>query len=725
MTYRIKDRVKTKIISCTLLFIVIAQTVFCAEFDGVKALANRRVPWLNKCLVFKKIPGSGNDQFTLSSENGKIVIGATAPNAAAFGLNWYLKYYCHRSMSHMGDNLSPVSPLPVIKEPVSIDAVAPYRYALNYCTYNYTMSFYTWKDWEHELDWMALNGVNVMLVANGTEAIWQNVLKQLNYSDKAISDFITGPAFNAWWLMGNVQGWGGPMPQSQIESRKQLVQKMLQRMSALGIEPVMPAFYGMVPSDMKQKVKAHIITQGAWGAFTRPDIIDPNDPLFNKLANLFYSETKRVYGKNIRFFSGDPFHEGGTSGDADLGKAGVAIQKAMQRNFPGSIWVLQGWQVNPRKEMLANVDKSAILVQELFGENTKNWEDRNGYEGTPFIWCTVTNFGERPGITGKLQRFADEIYRAQQGPYAKYMQGVGIMPEGINNNPVVYELLMELAWHKKHVDINSWIKDYIKGRYGSTNASLEQAWKLLLETAYSSDMGYQEGPPENILCARPALHIKSVSTWGNIKKKFDIVQYKKAVRSFITTSAAFKNNATYKIDAINFVKQDLANDADTVFSRLVKAVEQNDKTGFEKEAAVFLDLIEKTDMLLNTDPYYKLDTYLLQSKAAGNTVTEKRNNLLNALMLVTYWGGNNPKEDNLHEYAYKEWGGMMNGFYKKRWELYFDQLRNKMNGKATLPIDFFAWERNWVKQQCNAGNVLQHPPRRTLEEALKLIYPAL
>ena len=52
-----------------------------------------------------------------------------------------------------------------------------YRYALNYCTYSYTMSFWNWKEWEHELDWMALNGVNLMLAPMGTEEIWQHVLR--------------------------------------------------------------------------------------------------------------------------------------------------------------------------------------------------------------------------------------------------------------------------------------------------------------------------------------------------------------------------------------------------------------------------------------------------------------------------------------------------------------------------------------------------------------------
>src|SRR6187402_320163 len=157
------------------------------EFDGIRALVKRRVPWLEGHLLFRKIDAvSGGDACTLSSADGKVVIGASNPNAAAEGLNWYLKYFCHRSISHMGDNLAPVYPLPVVRDPVAIHATAQYRHALNYCTYNYSMSFYTWKDWEHELDWMAMNGVNLMLVANGEEAVWQRVLRRLGYTDKEI-----------------------------------------------------------------------------------------------------------------------------------------------------------------------------------------------------------------------------------------------------------------------------------------------------------------------------------------------------------------------------------------------------------------------------------------------------------------------------------------------------------------------------------------------------------
>jgi alpha-N-acetylglucosaminidase len=705
--------------SLYVLLLLLPNVLWAGEFDGVTQLAKRRVPWLVNNLVFAKMEAAGNKEaFQLKTQNGKLVITATGPNAAAVGLNWYLKYYCHRSMSHMGDNLSPVNPLPVVKETVTIDAVAQYRFALNYCTYNYTMSFYNWSEWERELDWMALNGVNLMLVANGEEAVWQNVLRKLGYTEKEIAAFITGPAYNAWWLMGNIEGWGGPMPQSQIDSRKVLVQKMVARMQVLGIEPVMPGFYGMVPHDFNTKTTAHIITQGNWGAFIRPSILDPTDTAFSRVAGIFYEETKKLYGKDLRFFSGDPFHEGGITKGVDLGKAGANIQKAMQQYFPGAIWVLQGWQDNPKKELLAETDKSTLLIQELFGENTNNWETRNGYESTPFIWCCVNNFGERPGLNGKLERYAGEVYRAATGPFKQYMKGVGIMPEGINNNPVSYDLVLELGWHNKPVEMEKWISDYVTARYGKPNAGIVSAWKMLLQTIYSNP-GYQEGPPENVLCARPALEIRSTSSWGRLKKGYDTALFVKAVQAFASAAPSFGKSETYKIDLINFARQVLSNRADTVFADLVIAYKEKNTHAFNAAANSFLTLHALTNELLNTHSYYRLTSYQQQALRAGNTPAEKKNNLHNAMMLITYWGENDRKEDNLHEYAYKEWAGMMTSFYQQRWKLYLNHLRNNLTGKTTTPPDFFAWEREWVQQNEEIKEAVQ--TNSSLEKVVRKI----
>jgi alpha-N-acetylglucosaminidase len=706
-----------------LFFLTLSLQLSAAPFNAVEALLARRAPWLKGHVIFKELPSAGKDVFELESRKDKIVISATGPNAAAVGLNWYLKYYCHRSMSHMGDNLSPVSPLPAIKEKVRIAAPAQYRYALNYCTYNYTMSFYSWEDWERELDWMALNGVNTMLVVNGMEAVWQNTLRRIGYSQKEIDDYIVGPAYTAWWLMGNIQGWGGPMPQSQIDDRRLLQQKMIARMKALGMEPVLQAFYGMVPSSLKEKTKAHIIPQGNWGAFVRPDILAPDDTAFTRIAGIYYQEMQKLYGKDIHFFAGDPFHEGGKTDGVDLRKAGAAIQREMNRYYPGSTWVLQGWQDNPKVEMLAGLDKSKVLVQELFGEFTENWEKRKGYESTPFIWCCVNNFGERPGLFGKLQRYADEVQRTRKSPYAAYVKGVGIMPEGINNNPAVYDLMLELGWREEPVDAKQWIQDFVKYRYGASDASTAKAWQGFLGTIYQSLPGYQEGASESIFCARPALEIKSVSSWGTRERNYDLEKFEQAVRSFALAGAEIKRSSTYKIDLINFTRQVLANKGEAVFQEWVKAYRNKDIPAFEQASSRFLEMIRLTDDLLLTDPYFHLNTWKEQALKLGNTPEEKKNNLKNALMLLTYWGEHNRAEDNLHEYAYKEWGGFMRSFYLPRWELYFDHLKGDLQGKPVPVPDFFRWERTWVDDQMKVVLEKQRGPGKSLEEIVKDILP--
>ena len=139
--------------SVLFVLLCVVGTGYAATFDGVRELVSRRAPWLGKHIQFKEIASSDGDCFILQTVGKKLVVQATGANAAAVGVNWYLKYYCHRSMSHLGDQLAPVTELPVIGQPVTVKTTSIYRYALNYCTFNYTMSFYDWDDWQWELDW--------------------------------------------------------------------------------------------------------------------------------------------------------------------------------------------------------------------------------------------------------------------------------------------------------------------------------------------------------------------------------------------------------------------------------------------------------------------------------------------------------------------------------------------------------------------------------------------
>jgi alpha-N-acetylglucosaminidase len=678
-----------------LLLAAFPALALAGEFTGVENLAARRVPWLAGHVRFEKLAEASGDAFELQTMAGKLVVRASNSNSAAAGLGWYLKYSCHRSMSHMGDNLSPVGTLPSLATPIRIESWARQRYALNYCTFNYTMSFYSWEEWEHELDWMALSGVNLMLVANGEEAVWRNTLQRLEYSEDEISRFIPGPGYTAWWLMGNLEGAGGPMTTGMIRSRSEIQERMIIRMRSLGIEPVLPGFYGMVPSSLGQKLKAHIVDQGKWSGFHRPGILDPTDPEFSRVAGIYYEELKKLYGPDIHYFSGDPFHEGGVMAGVDLGRAGVGIQSAMQAHFPGSTWVLQGWIENPRKELIAATDRTHVLVQELFGEQTRNWETRRGYEGTPFVWCCIDNFGERPGLFGRLQHYSDETFRARTGEFGRYLQGTGIMPEGIANNPVAYDLVLELAWHRDHVDAGRWLAGYVEYRYGRSDADIADAWALLLKTAYG-DAG--TGIPENVLCARPTMPATSASHWGSLDLPYDPAVFAAAVELFARAEGRFKDSETYRLDLVSLRLQALSNDALGISHQVQHALAQKDRAAFEEASARFMGLGGSIDKLLQAEPFYRLATYRDQALRYGNTDAERRNSLRNAMMLVTYWAGDDRRSDELHDYAFKAWSGMMATYSMRRWEMFFDNVRQSWDGKAAAAPDYFAWERQWVAE---------------------------
>lgn len=164
----------------------------------VENLAERILPvTTSKQFAFEKLDNGGLDKFELRTKNGKVLVKGNTPVAMASGLNWYLKYHTNSSVSWSGNQIDLPKSLPQIEGSIIKESAFEHAYYLNYCTFNYTMSFWDWDRWEQEIDWMALNGINLPLAITGTEAVWYNVLKRLNYSETEILEFIPGPAFTS------------------------------------------------------------------------------------------------------------------------------------------------------------------------------------------------------------------------------------------------------------------------------------------------------------------------------------------------------------------------------------------------------------------------------------------------------------------------------------------------------------------------------------------------
>jgi alpha-N-acetylglucosaminidase len=208
-----------------------------------KALLQRIVPKHASQFTIEAIQSAtGKDYFEIESRNKKIVLLGTSGVAIASALYHYLNEVCHAQITWNGENLKLPAILPPVKNKIQKQTPYEYRYYLNYCTFNYSMSWWDWKRWEKEIDWMALHGINMPLAITGEEYTWYLVYKEMGFTDEELKDFFCGPSYFAWFWMGNLDGWGGPLPLSWMKSHFELQKKILHRERELGMKPVLPAF---------------------------------------------------------------------------------------------------------------------------------------------------------------------------------------------------------------------------------------------------------------------------------------------------------------------------------------------------------------------------------------------------------------------------------------------------------------------------------------------------
>jgi len=675
--------------------------------QAIQALIERRAPFLRKKVVIHTISQTAGDTASYFTRDQRLYINASSTISATYALGDYLRNYCGISISHTGDQSTPPSSLPATKGVIPVAAQFTYRYALNYCTYNYTMSFWDWKEWEHELDWMAFNGVNLMLAPMGTEEIWQHVLRDIGYSDEDIRRYIPGPAFNAWWLMGNIQGWGGPASDAMIHRWTLLQQQLLGRMHELGIQPVLQGFCGMVPSTIKKYFPhAAVVDQGNWGeGFTRPIFLLPGDTLFPRIAALYYRYMDEFYGDrklygDVQFLGGDLFHEGGTTGNIDLPATAASIQANMQQYHPGSTWVLQAWQDNPKKDFLKGLDKQHTLILDLRGDADNNWELTGGYSGYPWLWCSMVNGGGTVGMEGRLLRILLEPGRAKATAAGSSLKGVGVVPEGIANNDIMYASLLKSAWGKEPLAIDGFLKKYTISRYGKYDADIYEAWQLLLQSAYISHTNDLTDAYESIFCARPDTNfITSVSTWGSKKLPYDPVIFSRAADRFGRAAGRFASSETYRYDLVDIVRQVIALKARQLYAGVMKAWNAHDLPALKVAEQRFINLLMLQDRWTATNSAFRLDTWLGQAR--GMLPDEKDKDLAewNAKAQITYWGPDSNPTSLVHDYANKEWSGLLKDFYLPRWLVFFDYAEKRLKGETVAWPDFFSLEKAWAKRR--------------------------
>lgn len=303
-------------------------------FDTAPARSalNRLLPGHADQFSLGLLSPQGGDRFRVTGSRGKIAVSGTTPAVLLTGVHWYLKYVCGAHIAWNGSQLDLPKTLPAPPRPLERSTALPHRFALNDTNDGYTAPYADWPYWERMIDVLALHGCNEVLVIAGTEAVYERVLKDFGYSDAESRAWLPAPTHQPWWLLQNLSGYGGPLSPELIAKRVELGRKITGRLRELGMAPVFPGYYGHVPHGFVERNggDAHVVPQGTWHGFDRPDWLDPRTRSFADVAASFYGHQRDLFGV-AGHFKMDLLHEGGTAGDVPVPDAARGVEKASRR----------------------------------------------------------------------------------------------------------------------------------------------------------------------------------------------------------------------------------------------------------------------------------------------------------------------------------------------------------------------------------------------------------
>ena len=632
-----------------------------------------------------------HDTFEYMAKGGKVMVRGNSPVALTRGAYEYLKDF------HLGeaswsasrvetDSVWPDSP------PVRRSSPVDFRYYLNVVTYGYTTPYWTWERWEREIDLMSLHGINLPLALVGQEAISERVWKRLGLTQEEIDASSSGPAHLPWERMGNIAGHDGPLTPSWHVGQLKLQHQILDRMKALNITPVCPAFAGFVPRAIERIIPDAGLHHPSWAGFPeekRASFLSPDHPAFVKIGALFNAEWEKEFGK-ARYRISDSFNEmelpdDGRSKAELLAGYGKKIYDSVTGGDPEVTWVMQGWMFGYQRNiwtkenlgaLVSRVPDNNMLLLDLAADynagawrNGMNYDFYKGFFNKRWVFSVIPNMGGKTLFAGDWNFLSSGFSKALVSPNRGRLAGGGFAAEGIETNELVFELVCDSFWRNEAVELKSWLPSYTKARYGNAPAKVMEAWNILWKTTNGK------------LLDHPSYN------WQVLRRTAGqppLAEFYQATADFLAAGDQLKSQATYRADAEEFAALALGMRADEWIRVAYGAHDVADGEMRDMAISRALELLGTLDRLLETHPTLSLEKWLGYARAQPGTSAERDAREENARRIVTTWG------PPLNDYSCRVWSGLVRDFYAPRLAAQFAAM------KDGVIFDRGAWETTWV-----------------------------
>ncbi len=201
---------------------------------------------------------------------------------------------------------------------------------------------WNWDDWEKQIDFMALQGTNTLILSDGFESIWEEVWRKYGIKDSYFNgtdpynqplgihpDLLADKAFSSY-----------------IKTRLDIHKKVVNRCRELGIKVIIPLFTGWIPHQLvHSKPELDAFPAQFYDHSEKIYFLHPQDPLYADIQNTYLQTYTKLIGEplNVYFIPTFPLEWNITTSPLlrPYKKISESIQKVLQ-SYPRSTLYIEG-----------------------------------------------------------------------------------------------------------------------------------------------------------------------------------------------------------------------------------------------------------------------------------------------------------------------------------------------------------------------------------------------
>jgi len=512
-----------------------------------------------------------------------LVLGGSQDRGTLYAVYELLECYLGVGFFWDGEHIPHRKDLSLPRIELSSRPRFPMREYLQGCVFTYSALWWDLEDWKQEVDWAAKHKINQIYLAE--------------------------PFAPATPLKRTMAAFGvGLSPVSDAEkARVQFCHQVMDYARSLGIDTISPAYTGSVPGAFRDAYPNAHYVEVQWLDFPASYILHPDDPLFKEVGLKFIREYNALFGTS-HLYVAEPYSEtrpGATEQEQKAIKAGFAraVGEMIAEADPEATWLCTTWAFRDKdfwpkdtvRVFVQAVPKNRFLVGDLWCEERPLYKELEYLWGRRWGFGVLHSFGGNTNLHGDL---ADLVRRAQevvQDPAAARCEAFQIMSEVVHYNHLYYDLCTRLAWDPSAVDLEAFLGDYARRRYGEgCAAEMSRCLKALAGSVY----GWNDLIP-------PLYQVRPRTDWaleGLPQRLRCLPGLGEALDIALGCSPALAESPLYRRDLVDMAREYLGLLYGQHFLWLLEAESGRDAARLEQESDVLLALLDDVERLLASDP---------------------------------------------------------------------------------------------------------------------------